>query len=169
MVERKASSPQFHSFFFSIFSLFLCGGATFLFTMPSRFFSFLSLYAENLVLDYLRRQNRPYSQSRETSSSFSSCSFSASFFFFSADDIFNNLHGKVGKANLTKVLTALSNSGEISLKNYAKSQIYVAKQVRGFFLSFFPFLLNHLIRTNRRLQSSPPLLKWRKWTQSMLT
>ena len=138
---EEGKFPSVSFIFFSIFSLFLCGGATFFhFAMPSRVFSFLSLYAENLVLDYLRRQNRPYSQSRETSSSFSSCSFSASFFFVSADDIFNNLHGKVGKANLTKVLTALSNSGEISLKNYAKSQIYVAKQVRGFFLCLsFPF------------------------------
>jgi len=92
------------------------------------------------VLDYLKRQNRPYSASMVSLLILMrgelgwililSCSFSANFFFFFyLDDVFNNLHGKVGKTNLVKVLTSLCNSGDIVQKTYAKSQIYVAKQV----------------------------------------
>lgn len=43
-------------------------------------------------------------------------------------DIFNNLHGAVGKTAVVKVLTTLSERGEISFKAYGKQFVYVARQ-----------------------------------------
>lgn len=43
-------------------------------------------------------------------------------------DIFNNLHGAVGKTAVVKVLTNLSERGEISSKAYGKQFVYVARQ-----------------------------------------
>jgi len=49
--------------------------------------------------------------------------------FVSLADIFNNLHGKVSKTNVPKILANLANSGEINSKTYGKQIVYVAKQV----------------------------------------
>lgn len=43
-------------------------------------------------------------------------------------DIFNNLHGAVGKTAVVKVLTSLSEKGEITAKAYGKQWVYVARQ-----------------------------------------
>ena len=43
-------------------------------------------------------------------------------------DIFNNLHGAVGKTAVVKILTSLSERGEISSKAYGKQFVYVARQ-----------------------------------------
>ena len=43
-------------------------------------------------------------------------------------DIFNNLHGAVGKTAVVKVLTSLSERGEITAKAYGKQMVYVARQ-----------------------------------------
>jgi 26S proteasome regulatory subunit (ATPase 3-interacting protein) len=43
-------------------------------------------------------------------------------------DIFNNLHGAVGKTAVVKILTSLSERGEISAKAYGKQWVYVARQ-----------------------------------------
>ena len=61
---------------------------------------------EQIILQYLKKQNRPYS----------------------AMDIFNNLHGSVGKTQIVKVLTNLQEKNEITCKNYGKQQVYVIKQ-----------------------------------------
>lgn len=45
-----------------------------------------------------------------------------------AADVFNNLHGKVGKTAVTKALTTLVEKGEISGKAYGKQWVYVARQ-----------------------------------------
>ena len=45
------------------------------------------------------------------------------------DDIFTNLHGKVGKAALTKILTQLGDKQQIIAKSYGKQTIYVLNQV----------------------------------------
>ncbi|RHZ77221.1 hypothetical protein Glove_184g50 [Diversispora epigaea] len=62
--------------------------------------------AEQKVLEYLRRQNRPYS----------------------VTDISNNLHGAVTKAITQKVLTNLVDKEEVSCKTYGKQSVYVVKQ-----------------------------------------
>ena len=62
---------------------------------------------ENLILDYLVTQNRPYG----------------------GTDIFNNLHGKVGKANVAKILTSLYERGIISGKANGKQWVYASKHV----------------------------------------
>lgn len=43
-------------------------------------------------------------------------------------DIFNNLHGQVGKTAVVKGLTSLHERGEISGKAYGKQWVYVARQ-----------------------------------------
>lgn len=43
-------------------------------------------------------------------------------------DIFNNLHGAVGKTAVVKILTSLSERGEITAKAYGKQWVYVARQ-----------------------------------------
>ena len=43
-------------------------------------------------------------------------------------DIFNNLHGAVGKTAVVKILTNLAERGEISAKAYGKQWVYVARQ-----------------------------------------
>ncbi|CAG8751576.1 4199_t:CDS:2 [Dentiscutata erythropus] len=62
--------------------------------------------AEQKVLDYLRKQNRPYS----------------------ATDISNNLHGAVTKAIAQKVLTSLVDKEEVVCKPYGKQLVYVISQ-----------------------------------------
>jgi 26S proteasome regulatory subunit (ATPase 3-interacting protein) len=64
---------------------------------------------EDVVIDYLTAQNRP----------------------FNANDVFNNLHGQVGKTALTRVLAKLVDEGRIHGKCYGKQWVYVAKQVCG--------------------------------------
>lgn len=49
-------------------------------------------------------------------------------FFYVLVDIFNNLHGAVGKTAVVKILTNLSERGEISAKAYGKQWVYVARQ-----------------------------------------
>lgn len=63
---------------------------------------------EAIILRYLKTQNRPYS----------------------ATDVFNNLHGKVGKTAVTKLLTQMQESGVIHGKLYGKQWVYVARQVK---------------------------------------
>lgn len=43
-------------------------------------------------------------------------------------DIFNNLHGAVGKTAVVKILTGLFERGEIHAKAYGKQWVYVARQ-----------------------------------------
>lgn len=43
-------------------------------------------------------------------------------------DIFNNLHGAVGKTAVVKILTSLSERGEITAKAYGKQWVYVSRQ-----------------------------------------
>ncbi|CAG8655881.1 12557_t:CDS:2 [Cetraspora pellucida] len=62
--------------------------------------------AEQKVLDYLRKQNRPYS----------------------ATDISNNLHGAVTKTIVQKVLTSLVDKEEVVCKTYGKQSVYVVSQ-----------------------------------------
>lgn len=59
------------------------------------------------VLTYLRTTNRPYS----------------------VIDIVNNLHGQVGKANVTKILQQHVESGQVQQKMYGKQTVFVANQV----------------------------------------
>ncbi|KTW27722.1 hypothetical protein T552_02162 [Pneumocystis carinii B80] len=61
---------------------------------------------EALVLDYLRKTNRPYS----------------------ATDICLNLHNAVSKTALAKILTTLSERGDIRCKTYGKQSVYVIDQ-----------------------------------------
>ncbi|CAG8570531.1 12247_t:CDS:2 [Cetraspora pellucida] len=62
--------------------------------------------AEQKVLDYLRKQNRPYS----------------------ATDISNNLHGAVTKTIVQKALTSLVDKEEVVCKTYGKQSVYVVSQ-----------------------------------------
>lgn len=62
-----------------------------------------------IVLDYLVKQNRPYS----------------------VTDIVTNLHNSMSKVVATKALVQLEATGAILAKTYAKSVIYVIKQVRN--------------------------------------
>lgn len=43
-------------------------------------------------------------------------------------DIFNNLHGQVGKLAVTKALTGLVEKGELNGKAYGKQWVYVVRQ-----------------------------------------
>ena len=61
---------------------------------------------EQLILNYLKKQNRPYS----------------------AIDVFNNLHGEVGKTSCVRILTNLAERGLIHQKTYGKQSVYVVKQ-----------------------------------------
>jgi 26S proteasome regulatory subunit, ATPase 3, interacting protein len=47
------------------------------------------------------------------------------------DDVFNNLHGKVGKTQVQKSLANLVASGEITQKIYGKQAVFVVKQDDG--------------------------------------
>ncbi|CAG8765661.1 2665_t:CDS:2, partial [Acaulospora morrowiae] len=62
--------------------------------------------AEQKVLDYLRKQNRPYS----------------------VTDISNNLHNAITKAAIQKALTNLVEKEEVGCKTYGKQSVYVVKQ-----------------------------------------
>lgn len=44
-------------------------------------------------------------------------------------DLFNNLHGKVGKTALVKVLTQLVDKQQVMSKLYGKQTVYVISQV----------------------------------------
>lgn len=48
---------------------------------------------------------------------------------YALDDIFTNLHGKVGKTALTKILAQLSDKQHIIAKTYGKQIIYALNQV----------------------------------------
>ena len=61
---------------------------------------------ERIVYDYMKSQNRPYS----------------------ALDVFNNLHKKVGKTAVTKALETLTEKKKLLEKTYGKSKIYVIEQ-----------------------------------------
>ncbi|XP_022079972.1 homologous-pairing protein 2 homolog [Acanthaster planci] len=58
------------------------------------------------ILDYLNRQNRPYS----------------------AIDVFNNLHKEFGKTAVVRALEDLAQNGKIKEKVYGKQKVYVADQ-----------------------------------------
>jgi 26S proteasome regulatory subunit (ATPase 3-interacting protein) len=60
----------------------------------------------DVVLEYLTKQNRPYS----------------------AVDVFNNLNGQLGKTQVVKGLAALAQSGDIQEKEYGKQKVYSANQ-----------------------------------------
>ena len=62
---------------------------------------------ENIILEYLIMQNRPYS----------------------ATDIFNNLHGRVSKSGITKILSNLLEKGFINGKIYGKQWVFSSKHV----------------------------------------
>ncbi|XP_061185718.1 homologous-pairing protein 2 homolog [Saccostrea echinata] len=62
--------------------------------------------AARSVLEYLNRQNRPYS----------------------AVDIFNNLHKEYGKTAVVKACESLTEGGKIKEKVYGKQKVYVADQ-----------------------------------------
>ncbi|KAG2198026.1 hypothetical protein INT47_004993 [Mucor saturninus] len=64
---------------------------------------------EEVVLDYLTKSNRPYS----------------------ATDIFNNLHNKYSKTNITKALDRLVEDETVFSKMYGKTTIYSVKQQEG--------------------------------------
>ncbi|XP_071811558.1 homologous-pairing protein 2 homolog isoform X1 [Apostichopus japonicus] len=62
--------------------------------------------AGSAILDYLNKQNRPYS----------------------AGDVFNNLHKEFGKTMVVRVLEELAKDGKIIEKVYGKQKVYVADQ-----------------------------------------
>ncbi|CAG8644558.1 2912_t:CDS:10 [Ambispora leptoticha] len=61
---------------------------------------------EQIVLDYLKKQNRPYS----------------------ATDISSNLHNAVTKTATQKILSSLVTQDEVTCKTYGKQTVYVIKQ-----------------------------------------
>lgn len=61
----------------------------------------------SILLDYLAKQNRPYS----------------------VTDIMTNLHNSISKPVTLKALAKLEASGAVTAKTYSKSVIYVIKQV----------------------------------------
>lgn len=62
--------------------------------------------AVDFVLNYLNKQNRPYS----------------------ASDVYNNLHGVVGKSLVQRILQKASEENKIKEKVYGKQKVYVAIQ-----------------------------------------
>ncbi|XP_066302482.1 homologous-pairing protein 2 homolog [Branchiostoma lanceolatum] len=62
--------------------------------------------AASAVLEYLKKQNRPYS----------------------ATDVFSNLHKEYGKTAVTRVLEELAQKGKIKEKVYGKQKVYCADQ-----------------------------------------
>ncbi|CAB4379066.1 unnamed protein product [Rhizophagus irregularis] len=62
--------------------------------------------AEQMIVDYLRKTNRPYS----------------------ATDVSNNLHGAITKTVAQKVLNALAIKSEVRQKVYGKQSVYVINQ-----------------------------------------
>lgn len=79
------------------------------------------MIGESAVLNYLRTQNRPYSASKNQN-------YLKTSLFNIIADIFNNLHGAVGKTAVVKILTSLFEKGEIHSKAYGKQLVYVARQ-----------------------------------------
>ncbi len=66
------------------------------------------------------QQNRPYS---------ASIGNARIYCFEILADIFNNLHGTVGKTAVTKALQSLSDRGEVVSKAYGKQLVYVISQI----------------------------------------
>lgn len=64
--------------------------------------------AATSILEYLNKQNRPYS----------------------AGDIFSNLHGKFGKTAIVKACESLAVAGKINEKVYGKQKVYAPKQAQ---------------------------------------
>ncbi|CAJ0825164.1 4619_t:CDS:2 [Entrophospora sp. SA101] len=62
-----------------------------------------------MVMEYLRKQNRPYS----------------------ATDVINNLRGAVTKTVAQKVLNSLVEKNEVNCKPYGKQSVYCIKQFNG--------------------------------------
>ncbi|KAI0035379.1 TBPIP-domain-containing protein [Vararia minispora EC-137] len=62
--------------------------------------------AEDVVLNYMLSMNRP----------------------FGYTDVFNNLHGSVQKASVSKILVSLAEKGALTQKLYGKVAIFVANQ-----------------------------------------
>ncbi|KAI7864505.1 Tat binding protein 1-interacting protein-domain-containing protein [Spinellus fusiger] len=62
--------------------------------------------SERAVIEYMRKVNRPYS----------------------ANDIFNNLHGKHPKPGIVKILERLTEQEALVAKTYGKTPIYTIKQ-----------------------------------------
>lgn len=65
-----------------------------------------SKQGEKIVLDYLRKENRP----------------------FSAQDLVNNLGGQLGKTAIAKILDELASEKKINEKIYNKSKVYMTLQ-----------------------------------------
>merc|ERR1711868_280875 len=61
---------------------------------------------DSAILDYLTKQNRPYS----------------------AIDIFNNLHKEYGKTAVVRSLESMAEAGRIREKVYGKQKVYCADQ-----------------------------------------
>lgn len=76
---------------------------------------------EAIILKYLQAQNRPYSASKILHPKYY-------LILHCAADIFNNLHGQVGKTAVVKGLNTLFERGEIHGKAYGKQWVYVARQ-----------------------------------------
>ncbi|KAL6624120.1 Tat binding protein 1-interacting [Neocallimastix sp. 'constans'] len=85
--------------------------------------------AVECVLNYLKKQNRPYS----------------------AVDIYNNLHGLVGKTLVQKILQKASEDNRIKEKVYGKQKVYVAIQDDE---DFSPEDLLNLDKTIQELQQT---------------
>ncbi|ORX84379.1 Tat binding protein 1-interacting [Anaeromyces robustus] len=85
--------------------------------------------AVECILDYLKKQNRPYS----------------------AADVYNNLHGAVGKTLVQKILQKASEENKIKEKVYGKQKVYVAIQEDD---EFSPEDLLNLDKTIEELQQS---------------
>ncbi|XP_004345737.1 hypothetical protein CAOG_06147 [Capsaspora owczarzaki ATCC 30864] len=88
---------------------------------------------ESVILDYLNKQNRPYSAKVVSPSSAYRVVVTSS--FIASDllavgrvDIFNNLHGAVGKTAVTKALASLTAGEKIIEKEYGKQHVYCPRQ-----------------------------------------
>ena len=68
----------------------------------------MCITAPAVLLEYLNKQNKPYS----------------------AINVFDNLHKAVKRAHVNRVLDRLADSGQIKRKQYKKFKLYYADQVR---------------------------------------
>lgn len=59
-----------------------------------------------MILEYMTAQNRPYSHTQ----------------------VFDNLHGRVKKASVPKLLEQLANEGKLTLKCFKKTKLYLVNQ-----------------------------------------
>jgi 26S proteasome regulatory subunit, ATPase 3, interacting protein len=76
----------------------------------------------DMILEYLRQQNRPYSASNCLI-----CLIDKDYIDF-IDDIVSNLHQAVSKIVTQKVLDQLVAEGEVTEKAYGKQTVYVIRQ-----------------------------------------